>query len=79
MTTDYTIDSSNKYYYVTGEISPVKLKLELKVFDKEECKNKYESIVNLEIDDTQICAGGDKKKDSCNGDSGGPLMTTDDG
>ena len=31
---------------------------------------KYNAIIDAS---TQLCAGGDKNKDSCSGDSGGPL------
>lgn len=37
------------------------------------CRNSF--TVNLTLNsEIQMCAGGEKEKDSCNGDSGGPLM-----
>lgn len=47
--------------------------MELQVYDKQKCSNKY-SNARQTILPTQICAGGEKDKDSCQGDSGGPLM-----
>ena len=45
------------------------------------CDGKYKPIGDgVNIDNTQICAGDDSK-DSCSGDSGGPLLSSelDDG
>lgn len=39
----------------------------------DECSEKLASRVR--ITENQLCAGGIKDKDSCKGDSGGPLMT----
>lgn len=53
--------------------SGVKLKVSLPLAEKEQCQVTYRNAgVNLGA--SQICAGGQKNKDSCRGDSGGPLM-----
>nr|AAY43396.1 trypsin protease GIP-like [Phytophthora infestans] len=40
----------------------------LQVWDNEQCGQLYP------VDDTMVCAGGVKGKDSCDGDTGGPLI-----
>ncbi|KYB26592.1 Transmembrane protease serine 9-like Protein [Tribolium castaneum] len=54
-----------------GVPSPELLKVEVPIVSFEECRNKFEKIVQLTK--KQICAGGKSKSDSCSGDSGGPL------
>uniref|UniRef100_A0A1Y1NL68 CLIP domain-containing serine protease n=1 Tax=Photinus pyralis TaxID=7054 RepID=A0A1Y1NL68_PHOPY len=54
--------------------STVKLSVELPVKSHEECTHIYNKIM-IVPSEGQICAGGEQNKDSCEGDSGGPLMT----
>lgn len=53
--------------------SNVKLKVSLPAVEKEQCQTTY-SNAGVNLGAGQICAGGQKGKDSCRGDSGGPLM-----
>lgn len=39
-----------------------------------DCQKVYETQQNVHLVDSQLCAGGKDQKDSCSGDSGGPLQ-----
>ncbi|XP_019874888.1 CLIP domain-containing serine protease B9 [Aethina tumida] len=61
-----------------AEISNVKMKVDVPSYDHQSCREKFQAL-ELTVTDKQICAGGVKGKDSCTGDSGGPLMMTPNG
>ena len=55
-------------------------KLRMPVVSNAECASKYTDLFKRNVNShilvqEHVCAGGELKKDSCNGDSGGPLQT----
>ncbi|XP_023941053.1 CLIP domain-containing serine protease HP8 [Bicyclus anynana] len=57
----------------TGRMSDVKMQVLVPVMKNSICSQIY-TMSFKEINENQICAGGRNNKDSCGGDSGGPLM-----
>ncbi|XP_026760585.2 CLIP domain-containing serine protease HP8-like [Galleria mellonella] len=55
-----------------GLQSPVLLNVELPILHNQDCVDAYNG--SIRIYDSQLCAGGVPDKDSCGGDSGGPLI-----
>ncbi|CAB3245953.1 unnamed protein product [Arctia plantaginis] len=55
-----------------GLQSPVLLSVELPILTQRACQDAYNGTIR--ISEKQLCAGGIKNKDSCGGDSGGPLL-----
>lgn len=55
-----------------GITSSIKLKVDVPLLSNRECQEKIGS--RIIISKNHYCAGGEEGKDSCRGDSGGPLM-----
>ncbi|XP_058820292.1 CLIP domain-containing serine protease B15-like isoform X1 [Topomyia yanbarensis] len=62
----------------TAYRSAVQLHVDLLGRSNEICDEAF-AIANIKLAETHICVGGEKGKDSCKGDSGGPLMRLVDG
>ena len=60
--------------------SSIKQKLSVPIIEQEQCIAHF-GVNGVPILDQHLCAGGEEGKDSCKGDSGGPLIAVapDDG
>ncbi|XP_062552764.1 serine protease snake-like [Armigeres subalbatus] len=64
-----------------GHNSPVLMKVRLNVMDREKCENRFEWNRKFSdgIKEEQLCVGSQEGgKDTCNGDSGGPIQVATD-
>lgn len=63
---------------LTSKRSAIKQKLTIGIADRDECLKIFSSR-EVTIVDSQICAGGKFREDTCDSDSGGPLMRQSQG
>ncbi|KAH8268680.1 hypothetical protein KR026_011634, partial [Drosophila bipectinata] len=73
--TGYSMDAAGWGLTENNQPSPIKLKISVDVWNLTSCQEKY-SIFKIRLNETQMCAGGEHRVDTCGGDSGGPLMVT---
>ncbi|XP_036674140.3 spaetzle-processing enzyme [Drosophila suzukii] len=71
---DYGMDVAGWGLTENMQPSPTKLKITVTVWNLTGCQEQYNTFFKVKMDDTQLCAGGQAGKDTCGGDSGGPLM-----
>ncbi|XP_053696659.1 CLIP domain-containing serine protease B4-like [Sabethes cyaneus] len=57
-----------------ASFSRYKLYTKLWAIDYSKCKSQYAEALRIQLSEGQFCAGGNDGQDTCNGDSGGPLM-----
>lgn len=64
------------YKYYANINSPIKLKLRIPLVPRVDCVKLLKKF-GVNLGPKQLCAGGEFAKDTCAGDSGGPLMYFD--
>lgn len=62
----------------TGTRPQILQQIQLPRFDMSQCQHVYYSSSKINISASlQFCLGGERGRDSCRGDSGGPVLTED--
>lgn len=61
------------FLFLQGNSASTLQRVDLPIVAMEDCEKTYKSQ-DIKITRQQLCAGGKDNKDSCSGDSGGPLQ-----
>lgn len=70
------IENALILFYSDGPQPAVLQKISIPIWSNAQCRSKYGPHAPGGIADHMLCAG-QESRDSCNGDSGGPLMVND--